>query len=345
MNNKKNNNKIISWCKCIPKIYLVELRRRCIETMEKIDTVSNNKWHFYRKILNHYDFESRQIAVNRAFYKLWEILGVFNINKAENTLHLAEAPGSFIQVAKRKFGNECKSVAITKQISTYADVVKYGKIIPKFHPKVLKLVNCTFKYVDMLSIVEIKKEIFTLNNKFDFITADGGFDEDNAYDAKERLHYNLILNEIISILVTQSRHGNCVLKIFETFTETMISILWLLCKHYKQFYIFKPVTSRPTNAEKYIICLDYQGMQHTQEELIELMKVNVTYDIKLNHEIPENFIYSIIAYSEIVTKQQIEIINNIITVIRNVPYIDKKEYEKKKLNTYYEWKQVFNFNE
>jgi cap1 methyltransferase len=45
-----------------------------------------------------------------------------------------------------------------------------------------------------------------------------------------------------------------VVKVFDILTETSIQLIYLLFSFYKEVYIYKPKTSRPTNSEKYIIC-------------------------------------------------------------------------------------------
>src|SRR5947209_7348174 len=122
--------------------YLNDIHKRCLKEMSQIDDIANHKWHFYRKLLNFFDFESREVAVNRAFYKLWEIVHTTNIpiKEYKNSLHLAEAPGSFVQVVK-KMNILLDTHAVSRPPATYADVVKQGRTIPLFSPHVTALPN------------------------------------------------------------------------------------------------------------------------------------------------------------------------------------------------------------
>src|SRR6478609_2122918 len=127
---KKEQNTLLS---------LDDVRNECLTAMSQIDSLSNHRWHFFRKLLNEYDFESREFAVNRAFYKLWEILKLHPDiippgNNNLNSLHLAEAPGSFVQVVKKMFPY-ADTVAISKPPSSYAEVVRKGRSIPVFNPQ------------------------------------------------------------------------------------------------------------------------------------------------------------------------------------------------------------------
>jgi hypothetical protein len=91
-------------------------------------------------------------------------------------------------------------------------------------------------------------------NKYDFITADGGFDYSVDFNKQEENSINLIFCETLYSLLMQKENGSFVLKVFDLFHKTTLEILFLLCYFYKQVYIFKPRTSRVANSERYIIC-------------------------------------------------------------------------------------------
>jgi len=351
--------KDIKWKKSSGKTFLDATRQNCLAAMSQIDNISNNKWHFYRKLLNQFDFESRQVAVNRAFYKLWEIIGnnknnlIHNTNDPLTTLHLAEAPGSFVQVVKELFP-KCQSIAISRPPSSYAQVVAKSKTIPVFSPTVMKLDKVEFLYIDLLhkqmleALVDILRKRTLFKNGFDFITADGGFDEEEQYDMKEILHFNLILSEVVSILLLQSIGGTCVVKILETFTETTFHLMWLLCQHYDTYEFVKPVTSRPTNAEKYIICKGFKGKIYTDNSLLELTNLqHISKNYILSTEIPPHFISYMCEISDKFSKNQIDTINNVINIVGKTghkQYIDKSSYNEMKRQSFNEWCKQYCFN-
>jgi hypothetical protein len=67
----------------------------------KIDKINPDIWKKIRWYINEYDFLVKDPVINRAFYKYWEIINVFNIfenySDTDNIFHCAEAPGGFIQ--------------------------------------------------------------------------------------------------------------------------------------------------------------------------------------------------------------------------------------------------------
>ena len=114
-------------------------------------------------------------------------------------------------------------------------------------------------------IKDLSKEFFYL------ITADGGFDEGTDFNNKEQLHYCLIFSEIYSSIFLQARDGHFVLKVFDTFTETSVHLMYLLAKCFKEVYVYKPKTSRPTNSEKYIICKNFRLSDEDRADIVSAL--------------------------------------------------------------------------
>lgn len=262
----------------------------------KIDKINTEIWKKIRWYINDYDFLVKDPIINRAFYKYWEIINVFNIFKnytEDNTIfHCAEAPGGFIQgsniylqlnnnnnnksnkqennlpdkdgfftVAKKnkKIEKNYKifSISLNKDLPEYKN---YN--LPSYNKRVINKHVCITYGKDNtgnINNLDNIKNIKTMVGKGCYlITADGGFDEGTDFNNKEQLHYLLILNEIYSAICLQKAEGHFILKVFDIFTETSIHLLYLLNLIYAEVYIYKPKTSRPTNSEKYIICKNFK---------------------------------------------------------------------------------------
>ncbi len=344
----------LRWVNGEPRGYAEAGRQLALTAMRRIDTLSNQRWHFFRKLLNNYDFSSREIAVNRAFYKLWELLAPHRaklLHKGCCTLHLAEAPGSFVQVVKTMC-ESARVVAVSKPPSSYADVVRKGRAIPIFSPEVTILPGADFHYIDLLRGSTIRNLVNKLREDvaplgFDLITGDGGFDEEERYDEKEVLHYKLILGEVICMLLLQKLGGSCILKVFDTFTVTTAHILYLLCQHYSSHEIIKPRTSRPTNSERYIVCHGFKGTaKRSPEELLVLMDTPLKNGMILNHTIPDTFCAEVEHVADRLAKDQAHSISNVLEYIsRNEgsAFIDKRDFAKGKSKTFAGWKELFGY--
>lgn len=261
----------------------------------KIDKINTDIWKKVRWYINDYDFLVKDPIINRAFYKYWEIINVFNIfdsySEKDIIFHCAEAPGGFIQgsniylqlenlkpvlqepeplidedgwtkVSKKKRKNEKQYKIYT--ISLNKDLPQYKSYnLPSYNKRVVNKNICVTYGKDNTGDINNLDNIHYIRNLMSgsqsyLVTADGGFDEGTDFNNKEQLHYFLILNEIYSALCLQKETGYFILKVFDIFTATSVHLLYLLNLTYEEVFIYKPKTSRPTNSEKYIICKNFK---------------------------------------------------------------------------------------
>jgi 23S rRNA U2552 (ribose-2'-O)-methylase RlmE/FtsJ len=222
-------------------------------------------------------FKSNRI-ISRAFYKLWELLMMFPLipDKAKNitTFHIAEAPGSFAQATmyyRNKFYSSdnissdkyyATSIQPEKPKSNFKRAQRTEYYVPSFNSDLesSKQFNIwSYKDSDLTKIDVLNKFISdNKDKKVDFITADGGFNwKDENYQEQEA--YILLLAEIICALKIQKEGGSFVIKFFETFTEMTIKLIEILKRFYETVLITKPLLSRPSNSERYIVCLNFSN--------------------------------------------------------------------------------------
>ena len=252
----------------------------------KIDNINYETWKTVRWIINDYDFVVKSPIINRAFYKYWEIVNHFSLKNFDSStdlaIHLAEAPGGFIQVSQKIFTKKNKKKVIKDEdgynsivkekynnkfiysMSLNKDIEEYKKYnLPSYNQNVInnKVVisygeDNTGNLLNLNNIYFLKNIIEKEKKNIKIITADGGFDEGNDFNNKEQLHYSLILHEILAMLILSfdSKETNFILKMYDTYTKTSIDMLYLLHLIFENVHIFKPLTSRPTNSEKYVIC-------------------------------------------------------------------------------------------
>lgn len=203
---------------------------------------------------------------NRAYYKMWEMIVEFNLidkNKDLKALHLAEAPGAFIQATLEWRDKHAKSKDNDSHYGvTLIDKTSKTKLdFAKLHDRRLKLnitqdTKDTGDLTDMKVIENISK---VFKYKADLITSDGGFQWKNEND-QEAEAFPLILGEVIATLLYQAKHGNAVIKIFDSVTIPTQQLIACLTAFYEDVYIFKPLTSRASNSERYIICKNFTSL-------------------------------------------------------------------------------------
>lgn len=363
----------------------------------KIDNINSDNWKKVRWYINEYDFQVKDPIINRAFYKYWEIINEFEIyeeyTESDIILHCAEAPGGFIQGTNIYLQIEHNSEEREKDKIKHLDIDDYGFItvkrtkkktnnnykiytislnkelpkyrnynLPSYNKNIINKHLCITYGKDKTGDMNNLENIEYINNiskaPFYLITADGGFDEGTDFNNKEQLHYNLILSEIYSAIYLQKENGHFILKVFDTLTETSIHLLYLLTLCYKEVYIYKPKTSRPTNSEKYVICKYFNLPDNYKQEYINQFKV-LSNNIKtskskfisftLFDKLPDRFVSSIKEVNKSLLDKQCVYLEKAIHLCNNQEFINKYEdklaesLENRKM-IFKQWETVYNLN-
>lgn len=81
-----------------------------------------------------------------------------------------------------------------------------------------------------------------------------GFSVEGAENIQEILSKQIYLCQTLVALLIVRPGGHFVCKLFDVFTPFSVGIVYLLHLCFKQVSIHKPVTSRPANSERYIVC-------------------------------------------------------------------------------------------
>ena len=289
--------------------------------------------------------------LSRAFYKIWEILIIFDILPKDRnivTAHLAEGPGSFVQgvFIFRDFyhsnvSNTDKYCAITlvnkDKESPNLDKKKLecftkNNIDRYYQHKTDKNDNGDLTNINIIN--NFSKEIDAQKDKAYLVTADGGFvwkDENN----QEQEMYNLLIGEIITAVKIQKENGTFILKIFDLFTNLSLKILCILQSFYKDVYIFKPFLSRQSNSEKYVICKNFKSDESKINKLENILKeINnnkdkYIFDISTEFKIPIELTNKILEINQQLCNKQYISINKMLSFIESKNYFSEKYHEYK----------------
>lgn len=316
--------------------------------------------------------------LSRAFYKMWEMLVYFDIGSKKdlNYSALAEGPGSFLQAVlkfREKYNYDLKkdkyfgvtihpengsNIEMGKQFLGYYDKM-YPELINVHKTYPLETAN-KFKgksngdITNVKTISLFKKEISKNKKYSDLVTADGGFDWDDE-NFQEQEAYQLILGESIAALRVQNKKGSFILKLFETFTVASLKIIYLVSSFYEESYICKPLFSRSSNSEKYLVC---KGFKYDQvkdakeldkkiknlEEIMGLISSNqYLHDIYPDLVLPDNFIEEFKFINIMIANEQQIMINRIITYIDGNNYYGEEyhSYKSKSVEATNWWNETF----
>eukprot|EP00758_Cryptobia_borreli_P001978 Tbor_TRINITY_DN2684_c0_g1::TRINITY_DN2684_c0_g1_i1::g.17990::m.17990/K14589/CMTR1, FTSJD2, MTR1; cap1 methyltransferase len=93
------------------------------------------------------------------------------------------------------------------------------------------------------------------------VVADGGFEVDkDKVNYQEAVSIRLAFSQWYLIIRTLVPGGSFVLKLFDTFTPMMRSILFLSSQFFESTRIVKPKHSRVVNSERYLVGLGFKGL-------------------------------------------------------------------------------------
>ena len=258
----------------------------------KIEKVDQTDWTRVRKYTNKYEaplYNSPRKVISRAFYKLWELMHDYNIQCNGETLHLCDAPGGFIQAVidykTMKYNNikKCHTISLTH---------KTDLNVPRYHQLIKNNVNVNIlnEYNGDITNPNTHLSILkSLNGKaITFVSADGGMTENGDYNNKENIHTQLILCQVFTTCLVLQQGGSFILKIFDIYTDATVHIIYLLMTVFDTVEIVKPLTSRPTNSEKYLVCKGYH-----KEFFSTSMKNSLYRCIKIMYDNPLLNIYKL----------------------------------------------------
>lgn len=102
------------------------------------------------------------------------------------------------------------------------------------------------------------------------VVADGGFDFSGKEGQQEIVTQRLILCEIVTMLACLKQGGHFVCKFFDIMSEGTVALVWLLYQLFDEVCINKPLSSRPANSERYIVCKGFI-YQHPTEIITKLL--------------------------------------------------------------------------
>lgn len=286
--------------------------------------------------------------LSRAFYKLWEMLYYFDLidvnDKNFISAHLAEGPGSFIQAtmffrnlhAKDSKNDKYYAVTIHSENEDYTQELErefveyYSKEKPQrfFMHKTFDTQTAggskTKDNGDLTKTKTIENFKKNIGDKVNFITGDGGFDWTNE-NIQEQECSVLIFAQILTALNIQKKGGSFVLKMFEMFTKLSAKFVMILKYFYEDIHITKPLTSRESNSERYIVCRKFKydekqisGILAKLMNVLDVIEKNsgnkpiYMIDIYPDISMPDDIFVNLLSVNVDISNLQFKVINKMI---------------------------------
>ncbi len=326
--------------------HFIDRTREALNITKKLDT--KNEFYYvvneFETTIQDYDetienlskiyLNNNELKFGRDFYKFWELLFIFNIidkntktitnitNDSSDCLDaIAYYSEKILSYDSSKF--QINNVNVNQEKEFEFDKNKQNQFLNKITKKE--------NYVSPAKFIKT-------NKTSDIIIANS----ENIYSSinnKEDESYKLILCELLIILKSLNKNGNCVFKIYDTFTSITLKIIYILTTLFDESYIYKPLLSRLSESEKYIVCKKFKHDPNDKttkklSDMIEKILKNIDSneflnDIFVDIEVP-NDLQNILKFinTKLVNKQQI-LINEIVKYIKENNYFGDKFHESK----------------
>ncbi len=300
----------------LEKNYLDEIYkdRQAYKTMKLFDPLNKEKFNIMRKY--------NACNVTNAWLKCYELLSYFKLlEHADSCVYFDNAafPGSFILATYqyialtniKKFNWHASSlVEITEENKDPLDD-KYDlyKNYPDNWMMHKKNNGDIIKMENIRDFADQFKKIYNIENPVNLYTCDLGFDSSSDYNNQEHLHSIANLGQIVCGLTVVAEKGNMIIKHYTLFSQFTRSYLTLLTTMFEQVFVVKPMSSKRTNSETYIVCKGFliSDIKSNKYYNIFVDKLNkLDTDPILNEDMMSDTTESILKFSSIIYNNQIK---------------------------------------
>jgi hypothetical protein len=290
-------------------------------------------WERCKKRTNDYElvFTSMDIypsvcsyyPISRSFFKMWEIMcdfpNYFDRDAKNTCVFLAEGPGGFIEAYAKWRGERFKNDVIhtTTLLNANRRTVPMFKIPESIKHRCEKF-NVTYGQDNTGNICNIQNIKYIIQelgeNSCDLVTADGGFDFSSDFNSQEQLSSKLIKSEVLMALRLQKPGGVFILKMYDISMYQTFQLVMILQRNYREINIVKPLTSRPANSEKYIVCGGFLGGENAKADAMALERSYYGH-FELEFKVPLSTLYDILEFNIFF------ILKQILYIVKTVQYI------------------------
>jgi len=242
-----------------------------------IDPRGEENWDKAKKSTNPYEYVHSPVSHNqppvcalkplsRSFYKMIELsyvlypTGLSGSGAPMKTFHLAEGPGGFIEAVaflRKNPADLYYGMTLLEPHNHNVPGWHKSKQFLEQHPNVF-IESGSDGSGDLTHAENLQHCYQKYGGTMDLVTADGGFDYSPNYTSQEPVSTHLIFSQIAFALALQKKKGHFILKVFDTFTQITLDLLFLLTNLYEQVQVVKPQSSRAANSEKYVVCKHFK---------------------------------------------------------------------------------------
>ena len=248
---------------------------------------------YYKNLRTILKKEYHIVPMTNAWLKLYEMHNYFNLVKeADRITHFANAdlPGTWIKATeyfiRQKYPNsyyEWRGSSLVPDVENKINALgdSYG-LWQNNRNKWIMNINAgpndadngdTTRIANIHHMAaEIKKVSWTGVDMYTSdagISVDFGTHESLAYNDQEQLNIRITFGALLAGLETLKIGGSFVEKLYTFFKPFTYSLIYLASNFFEKFYICKPLTSKATNSEIYLVGLKFRGISAEWREYLE----------------------------------------------------------------------------
>jgi hypothetical protein len=310
---------------------------RDVEKWYKISTIIN-----IRNYITKYIKEKYNIAVSKAFCKMYDILSQFpiiDLTKSKiKTFHSCEVPGHFINafnywIKARNNNIEFDWTGNSLNPFNESNKKKYSALFNDVYGFIKRYKNRWDWGADNTGDISSKKNLLYYENKYkdrqiDIFTSDCGLGANEEFEQEGSLCFLSISQLLLGLLILKIG-GTAICKIFIPFTKPLsLSILYIYTIYFEKIHIIKPSSGSLANSEVYIIGINkkYHLSENNKKVLFDVLE-NIDMDKSLFNNFSDKFIEEIAELSNMFIRLQEEYINRSYFYYDNPKIFEKDKYD------------------
>lgn len=101
---------------------------------------------------------------------------------------------------------------------------------------------------------------FVDNGMVDICISNTSVDFSHDPNNQEQLSFFDISKNVIDFLGRLNKSGVMIIRFYDTLTRPTCQLLSIITRYFESVYFIKPRTSRYTNSEKYLVCINFKGI-------------------------------------------------------------------------------------
>lgn len=298
-----------------------------------------------RNTTNPFEFLGNSIFMSRAaikFANLDAIYGVSGHNGGQFSLQtpgrftfcdIAAGPGSFTQYLQwRRPESNGFGITLKGDLDWQMDKLDGTRFLPYYGPDNTGDLYVNWSHFRDYVLAQAEPGV-------DLVTGDGGFDVSaGQFHRQEFLSSRLILVECLTAVSVLREGGNFVCKLFDTVSKISADTLFMMAACFEEIILFKPISSRPANAERYLICRGRKAHIEGPVAVLTTAAAAYTADLMLTGflaELPPAFESWLRTTNAESIQRQTVVAERILTLLQRQPLAPGPQYDLHKAFIYW----------